>query len=102
MTSDDLKAQANAEFQSGSFLKAAAAYTKAIKVDPQNAVLYRWASMRWQCHRKKGNGGSAWQHSACVRGMTHRAAAWNERLASAWDELLVHRHGAGCMACSMS
>uniref|UniRef100_A0A7R9Z794 Uncharacterized protein n=1 Tax=Chlamydomonas euryale TaxID=1486919 RepID=A0A7R9Z794_9CHLO len=40
MTSDDLKAQANAEFQSGSFLKAAAAYTKAIKVDPQNAVLY--------------------------------------------------------------
>mmetsp|Transcript_24999 Transcript_24999/g.54370 ORF Transcript_24999/g.54370 Transcript_24999/m.54370 type:complete len:140 (+) Transcript_24999:211-630(+) len=35
-----LKEQANAEFQGQNFLKAAALYTKAIKLDPTNAVLY--------------------------------------------------------------
>ncbi len=36
-----LKEQANAEFQKELYLKAAALYTKAIKLDPTNAVLYR-------------------------------------------------------------
>lgn len=36
-----LKEQANAEFAKEQYLKAAALYTKAIKLDPQNAVLYR-------------------------------------------------------------
>lgn len=36
-----IKAQANSEFAAGSYLKAAGSYTKAIKLDPDNAVLYR-------------------------------------------------------------
>ena len=36
-----LKDQGNAEFASEQYLKAAATYTKAIKQDPENAVLYR-------------------------------------------------------------
>lgn len=36
-----LKDQGNAMFKEGSYLQAAAAYTKAIKADPQNHVLYR-------------------------------------------------------------
>lgn len=38
---ESLKEQGNEEFKKGEFLKAAATYTKAIKEDPQNAVLYR-------------------------------------------------------------
>jgi Flp pilus assembly protein TadD len=36
-----LKDQGNEEFRQGNYLKAAALYTKAIKEEPQNAVLYR-------------------------------------------------------------
>ena len=36
-----LKDEGNAEFRQGNWLKAAALYTKAIKADPANAVLYR-------------------------------------------------------------
>ena len=36
-----LKEQGNAEFKSGAYLKSAASYTKAIKADPENAVLFR-------------------------------------------------------------
>jgi Flp pilus assembly protein TadD len=36
-----LKVQGNDLFQAGDFLKAAAVYTQAIKLDPENAVLYR-------------------------------------------------------------
>ena len=36
-----LKDQGNAEFKAGSYLKAAATYTKAIKDDSSNHVLYR-------------------------------------------------------------
>ena len=32
----------NEEYKSGNWLKAAAMYTKGIKEDPDNAVLYRW------------------------------------------------------------
>lgn len=38
----DLKEQGNTLFKEGDFLKAAAAYTKAIKQDPQSHVLYRY------------------------------------------------------------
>lgn len=38
----DLKEQGNTLFKEGDFLKAAAAYTKAIKQDPQSNVLYRY------------------------------------------------------------
>ena len=38
---DDLREQGNAAFRNGDFLKAAAAYTRAIKSDPSNSVLYR-------------------------------------------------------------
>ena len=37
-----LKDQGNAQFKSGSYLKAAALYTQAIKLDPDNAALYRY------------------------------------------------------------
>ena len=41
---DGLKAQGNAEYKGGSYLKAAALYTQAIKADPEHAsVLYRCA-----------------------------------------------------------
>jgi hypothetical protein len=36
-----LKEQGNEEFRQGNYLKAAAIYTKAIKQEPGNAVLYR-------------------------------------------------------------
>ena len=36
-----LKDEGNTEFRQGNWLKAAALYTKAIKADPANAVLYR-------------------------------------------------------------
>ena len=39
----DLKEEGNKLFKEGDFLHAAAAYTKAIKQDPKNSVLYRWA-----------------------------------------------------------
>ena len=35
------KDQGNAEYKKGNWLKAAALYTKGIKEDPENAVLYR-------------------------------------------------------------
>lgn len=37
----ELKDQGNSEFKKGNYLKAAAAYTKGIKLDPENAVFYR-------------------------------------------------------------
>lgn len=36
-----LKDQANAAFKEQQYLRAAVLYTKAIKLDPQNAVLFR-------------------------------------------------------------
>lgn len=36
-----LKEKGNVEFKKGEFLRAAGLYTKAIKLDPENAVLYR-------------------------------------------------------------
>jgi hypothetical protein len=39
-----LKDQGNEQFKSGSYLKAAALYTQAIKLDPDNATLYRFLS----------------------------------------------------------
>lgn len=38
---DDLREQGNEAFRNGDFLKAAAAYTRALKADPNSAVLYR-------------------------------------------------------------
>jgi hypothetical protein len=38
-----LKDQGNALFKGAQYLKAAATYSKAIKEDPQNATLYRYA-----------------------------------------------------------
>lgn len=46
MTEDEvaqLKAEGNALFQDQKFLAAAAVYTKAVKLQPDNAVLYRSA-----------------------------------------------------------
>ena len=40
-SSGSLKEQGNAEYRGGHFLKAAALFTRAIKEDPGNAVLYR-------------------------------------------------------------
>lgn len=37
-----LKDQGNEQFKAGSYLKAAALYTQAIKLDPDNATLYRF------------------------------------------------------------
>ena len=39
-----LKDQGNEFFKAGNYLKAAALYTQAIKQDPNNATLYRFAS----------------------------------------------------------
>ena len=39
-TADKLKAEGNAFFKASDFLKAAATYAKAIKVDPKNHILY--------------------------------------------------------------
>ena len=38
---ESLKDQGNTEFKSANYLKAAALYTKAIKEEPENPVLYR-------------------------------------------------------------
>jgi tetratricopeptide (TPR) repeat protein len=40
----DLKEQGNALYRDGDYLKAAAAYSKAIKQDPNHHVLFRCAS----------------------------------------------------------
>lgn len=40
MADSSLKDQGNAEFKKGNYLKAAALYTRAIKEEPENAVLY--------------------------------------------------------------
>lgn len=40
MTEPTLKDQGNEEFKKGNWMKAAVLYTKAIKEDPENAVLY--------------------------------------------------------------
>ena len=45
VVADVLREQGNEAFRSGDFLKAAAAYTRAIKASPDCAVLYRWASL---------------------------------------------------------
>lgn len=37
-----LKDKGNEQFKSGNYLKAAALYTQAIKLDPDNATLYRF------------------------------------------------------------
>lgn len=42
-TAEEYKEQGNAEYRNGRFLKAAALYTQALKLDPANAVLYRCA-----------------------------------------------------------
>jgi Flp pilus assembly protein TadD len=55
LPSDELREQGNDAFRSGDFLKAAAAYTRALKVDPGNAVLYRRAGAGWG----RGGGSSA-------------------------------------------
>ena len=41
-----LKDQGNEQFKAGSYLKAAALYTQAIKLDPDNATLYRFLPLR--------------------------------------------------------
>ncbi len=51
---DALKAEANAEFAKESYLKAAALYTKAIKIDPTNAVLYRWGCVQEGARLSRG------------------------------------------------
>ena len=38
---DELKAEGNALYKQGQYLKAAASYSKAIKLDKENGVLYR-------------------------------------------------------------
>jgi hypothetical protein len=38
----DLKDQGNAQFKAANYLKAAALYTQAIKLDPDNAALFRY------------------------------------------------------------
>ena len=38
---ESLKDQGNSEFKAENYLKAAALYTKAIKAEPNNSVLYR-------------------------------------------------------------
>ena len=38
---DELKQQGNALYKKGEYLKAAAEYSKAIKLDKENGVLYR-------------------------------------------------------------
>ena len=38
---DELKAEGNAFYKQGKYLKAAASYSKAIKKDKDNGVLYR-------------------------------------------------------------
>lgn len=40
-----LKDQGNEQFKAGSYLKAAALYTQAIKLDPDNATLYRFLAL---------------------------------------------------------
>ena len=38
---EELKAEGNALYKQGQYLKAAASYSKAIKLDKENGVLYR-------------------------------------------------------------
>ena len=38
---EQLKKEGNVEFKKGNFLKAAGLYTKAIKEDPENVLLFR-------------------------------------------------------------
>ncbi|GMH44069.1 hypothetical protein BSKO_12003 [Bryopsis sp. KO-2023] len=40
MSALELKEEGNNEFKQGNYLKAAAVYTKGIKIDPKNAVFY--------------------------------------------------------------
>eukprot|EP00959_Pyramimonas_sp_CCMP1952_P034350 719922-Pyramimonas_sp.AAC.1 len=40
-TAEELKEEGNAFYKNKEWLKAAASYTKGIKLDPENAVLYR-------------------------------------------------------------
>jgi hypothetical protein len=42
-TSEELREQGNSAFRSGDYLQAAAAYTRALRVTPSSAVLYRSA-----------------------------------------------------------
>lgn len=39
---EDLKQEGNVHFKNGNFLKAAGLYTRAIKADPENVLLYRY------------------------------------------------------------
>jgi hypothetical protein len=41
-TVPDWKSEGNLEYRNKNYLKAAALYTKGIKADPTNAILYRW------------------------------------------------------------
>jgi Flp pilus assembly protein TadD len=42
-----LKDQGNEFFKAGNYLKAAATYTQAIKLEPNNSTLYRYAATRF-------------------------------------------------------
>lgn len=43
---ESLKEEGNVEFKKGNYLKAAGLYTKAIREDPDNALLYRYPQRR--------------------------------------------------------
>ena len=45
-TAEALKEEGNAFYKNKEWLKAAASYTKGIKLDPENAVLYRYPTLR--------------------------------------------------------
>lgn len=45
-----LKDQGNENFKAGNYLKAAALYTHAIKLEPSNQILYRYASLPSEFH----------------------------------------------------
>jgi tetratricopeptide (TPR) repeat protein len=58
-----LKDQGNEQFKAGSYLKAAALYTQAIKLDPDNATLYRFLPLLFLLGRAGGRNPSC----ACAR-----------------------------------
>lgn len=79
MAQPSFKDQGNDEYKAGNWLKAAALYSKAIKEDPSNAVLYRWG----------GRGG----RRVPPRCLSIRAAAGRHR--SVANNGLVVQAGAG-------
>jgi len=72
---DTLKDQGNAEFKKGSYLKAAALYSQAVKQDPNNAVLYRLVATSLSGHAK------CYQFLLCrKRVLCLRLCLWSARL----------------------